>query len=287
MKRPELDVSIIIPVFKRAEWLRKCIAALQRQEFLHVFQIIIVDDGSPNEAEIAATVKRAETASIPIIFKRIINGGPAAARNYGVKLAVGEIICFLDDDSIPDRRWLHEIVQSFRDAPSVAVVNGRTCSYDREALLPLLLEREVYPPKSWATCNIAYRRGVFEAVGGFDEDFPEPSWEDNDLGLRAKWAGYRHSYNERAVVYHPHESSLDEYKRKCLLNGRGAAVFSRKYLFRKPLWGIGTPIMMSRRLIYAVFPSVWMKKVSAPYLKFLWSFYSLQGFVGKISANKL
>lgn len=279
-------VSIVIPVYKRAEWLSKCIAALQQQEYAGTFETVIIDDGSPNEDEIADVIKQARFGGLPILFSRKTNAGPAAARNYGVKLASGEIICFLDDDSMPDRKWLYEIVSSFRELPSVAVVNGQTRSYDRENLIPLLLEREVYPGKNWATCNIAYHRKAFEALGGFDESFPEPSWEDNDLGLRSKWAGYLHIYNERAVVYHPHENTLDEFKNKCLLNGRGAAVFCRKYLFSKPLWGLGAPLIMSRRLILGLLPSVWLKKPSASYLKFLWSFYSLQGFISRFASRK-
>jgi len=279
-------VSIVIPVYKRAEWLSKCIAGLQQQEYAGAFETVVIDDGSPNEAEIAAVIKQARFGRLPILFSRKTNAGPAAARNYGARLASGEIICFLDDDSIPDQKWLHEIVSSFRNMPSVAVVSGHTCSYDRENPIPLLLEREVYPGKSWATCNIAYHRKAFEVLGGFDESFPEPSWEDNDLGLRSKWAGYLHVYNERAVVYHPHEHTLDEFKAKCLLNGRGAAVFCRKYLVSKPLWGIGAPLIMSRRLIFGLLPSVWLKKTSASYLKFLWSFYSLQGFISSFASGK-
>lgn len=247
-----------------------------------------MDDGSPNESEMkSAAEKFSGPGNITIKYFRNIHTGPAAARNYGVHASSCKILCFLDDDSIPDRSWLSEIVKPFLNSDSIALVSGKTLSYDRMASLPLLLEKTVYSGKSWATCNIAYRRDVFEALGGFDESFPEPSWEDNDLGIRAKWAGYIHVYNEQAVVYHPHERSIEEYKKKCLLNGRGAAVFSRKYLFKKPLWGIGTPLVMSRRLLYGIFPSVWRRKtINETYLKFLWSFYSLQGFWRAMTGEK-
>jgi GT2 family glycosyltransferase len=281
-----LSVSVVIPVFRRTAWLSKCLAGLQRQDFTGIFETVVVDDGSPNQDQIAEVVEHARSCGLQIIFKRQTNAGPAAARNHAIKLSSGEIVCFLDDDSVPDRKWLLEMVSAFGARPAVAVVNGRTRSYDRENPLPLLLESSVYPGKNWATCNIAYRRGVLESLGGFDENFPEPSWEDNDLGLRAQWAGYLHMYHEHAVVYHPHENTLVEYVSKCRLNGRGAAVFSRKYLFRKPLWGLGVPVVMARRLIYGLFPSVWLKKPSAPYLKFLWSFYSLQGFIIGFASRK-
>lgn len=277
---PLADVSIVIPVYRRTEWIGKCIKKLTEQEFEKAFEIIIVDDGSPNESEMKSTAEMfSGPENISIKYLRNRHAGPAAARNCGVRSSSGRILCFLDDDSIPDKKWLKEITLPFQKSESTGLVSGRISSFDRDSMFSLLLEKTVYSGKSWATCNIAYRRDVFEALGGFDESFPEPSWEDNDLGIRAKWAGYIHVYNEQAVVYHPHEKSIEEYKKKCLLNGRGAAVFSRKYLFKKPLWGIGTPLVMSRRLLYGIFPSVWRRKtINETYLKFLWSFYSLQGF---------
>lgn len=275
-----MDASIIIPLYRRVGWIGKCVEKLAGQDFGGSFEVVIVDDGSPNEPEIGDAVKGLSAREKPVIrYLRNRHSGPAATRNYGVRASAGRIICFLDDDSLPDKGWLGEVMGSFSD-PDAAVVSGKTLSYDRAAPLPLLLEKAVYDGKSWATCNIAYRRDVFDRLGGFDEAFPEPSWEDNDLGIRARWAGHKHVYNEKAIVYHPHEVTIEEYKRKCLLNGRGAAVFSRKYLLRKPAWGIGTPFAMARRLVYGLLPSTWSRTLNGNYLKFLWSFYSLKGFMG-------
>jgi len=279
-----MDVSIIIPVYKRFEWIDKCIGKLVTQDFKGSFEVIIVDDGSPDDTEIRSAVRQfTDRKDAPVRFIKNIHAGPAATRNYGAGLSSGYILCFVDDDSIAETNWLTEITKPFENSVKVGMVSGKTCSYNREASLPILLEKTVYAGKSWATCNIAYRRTVFEELDGFDESFPDPSWEDNDLGLRALWAGHVQLYNDKAIVFHPHENSIDEYKKKCLLNGRGAARFSRKYLFRKPIWGLGTPLVMSRRLIYGLLPSVWRKKVdSEAYVKFLWSFYSLLGFIQAI-----
>lgn len=271
--------SVIIPVYRRADWLTKCLDALLVQVTAQPFQTVVVDDGSPNADEIRAVVDSARGRGLEITFCRKPNGGPAAARNHGIRLATGSIVCFLDDDSVPDPSWLAEMMAFFDKNPEVGLVNGRTCSFDRTNPLPLLLEREVYPEKNWATCNIAYRRPILEALGGFDENFPEPSWEDNDLGLRSRWAGYLHEYHSGAVVYHPHEASIPEYISKCRLNGRGAAVFCRKYLFKKPWWGGGVPLVMSRRLIFGLHPAIWCRREGAVYLKFLWSWHSLLGFL--------
>lgn len=284
----DMDVSIIIPVYQRMEWIGKCIDKLVEQNQGGAFEIIVVDDGSPNGSEVQKIVELfSSKEGNRVRYLRQEQRGPAAARNHGVRFSTGKILCFLDDDSITDITWLHEITEPFQRSDSVAIVSGQTLSLDRCNGLPLLLEKAVYSGKNWATCNIAYRRDIFEAAGGFDESFPEASWEDNDLGLRVRWAGYSHIYNKNAIVYHPHENSITEYKQKCLRNGRGAAAFSRKYILKKPLWGIGTPLIMSRRLIYGVLPTTWMRKDnSEEYLKFLWSFYSIQGFLSAIIGKK-
>lgn len=278
-------VSVIIPIFRRTEWIGKCLESLSKQNYDGNFEVLVIDDGSPNYNEIKYIVDSVKIKNrIEIKLFRKENAGPAVARNYGVGLAKGEILCFVDDDSIPAEDWLSNIIESFNKNINAGIVNGRTRSFDRKSAIPVLIEEYVYPAKSWATCNIAYRRDIFEKLGGFDESFPDPSWEDNELGLRARWAGYSHVYAENSVVYHPHESSIQEFRQKCLLNGRGAAYFSRKYIRRKPLWGIAVPLIMSRRLPYALSPFSWIcKEKSAHYLKFTWSYYSLKGFAGTLA----
>lgn len=275
-----MNASIIIPVFSRVDWIGKCLTKLSEQQYVRSFEIIVVDDGSPNEEQMRKVVTSFHAdRNIIAQYLRIDHRGPAAARNYGVRRSSGEILCFLDDDSLPEPNWLEEMTLCFQETPSVGLVNGRTCSLDRSNHIPLLLERSVYPKISWATCNIAYSRAVFDALGGFDEAYREPSWEDNDLGLRARWKGYRHAYNDKAVIYHPHERTIDEFKKKCQLNGRGAAEFTKKYIRHKPMWAIAAPFVMSRYLALACLPAVWKRDSTSPsYLRFLWSKDSLQGY---------
>ena len=283
-----MDASIIIPVYKRTEWIKSCLNRVLVQESHKSFEIIIIDDGSPNCHDfelIVSGIKQRENCLLQYHKKE--HAGPAAARNYGVQVSSGAILCFLDDDSMPHEGWLEEITRPINESCLVGIVNGKTLSLEQGKGVSRMLEEYVYPEKCWASCNIAYRREAFESVGGFDEYFKEPSWEDNDLGLRVLSKGYEHVYNEKAIVSHPHENTLSEYREKCQLNGRGAAAFSRKYLFKKPYWAIAVPVLMSRRLIYGFFPSVWLRQVhSAYYLKYLWSFFSIQGFLKEIFKAK-
>lgn len=278
-------VSIIIPIYQRTEWIGRCIAALGKQASHHDFEVVIVDDGSPNQQQVADAVNDStRDSALSVRFIRKTNAGPAAARNCGAKESHGILICFLDDDSIVGEGWLNGITAPFADE-TVSVVSGNILSYNRENSFTLLLEKAVYSGIHWATCNIAYRRELFIRLGGFDESFKEASWEDNDLGLRARWAGARQVHNEKALVYHAHEESLEEYRRKCLLNGRGAAAFSRKCCFKRPLWALATPVIISRYLALFLCPSVVMRQTSASYLRFLWSYNSLCGYLSAITGN--
>lgn len=272
--------SIIIPVYERTEWLERCLRRLCCQKFTRSYEILVVDDGSPNGSMLESVVTAVQgQLSANIRYIRNVHAGPAAARNLGVKMSSGEILCFVDDDSLVDQAWLQEITHPFVATDRADLVSGRTLSLHSTGL-SARLEHTVYSGKTWATCNIAYRRDVFEYLGGFDESFPEASWEDNDLGIRSRWAGYRHDYAANAIVYHPHEDTLEEYRRKCLMNGRGAAAFARKHFSRRPWWSLATPCIMARRLLYGVYPSVWLRKAdSSAYLRYLWSWYSLRGFV--------
>ena len=89
-------VSIIVPIYKVPEqYMRKCIESLQQQS-LNDIEIILVDDGSPDECGAICDSYKNQDARIVVIHKE--NGGLAAARNTGVEVAKGEWITFVDGD---------------------------------------------------------------------------------------------------------------------------------------------------------------------------------------------
>lgn len=93
-------VSIIVPIYKVPEqYMRKCIESLQRQS-LNNIEIILVDDGSPDECGSICESYKNQDSRIVVIHKK--NGGLAAARNTGVEAAKGEWITFVDGDD-----WLN------------------------------------------------------------------------------------------------------------------------------------------------------------------------------------
>lgn len=103
-------VSIIVPIYKVPEqYMRKCIESLQQQS-LNDIEIILVDDGSPDNCGAICDSYKSQDARIVVIHKE--NGGLAAARNTGVEAAKGEWITFVDGDDWLDRMACEKAVSA-------------------------------------------------------------------------------------------------------------------------------------------------------------------------------
>jgi glycosyltransferase involved in cell wall biosynthesis len=90
-------VSVIIPTYNRANYLKLTIGSIMNQSFLD-FESNVVDDGSPND-EAQLVCKNFEKVAY---YKMKNSGGPAKPRNFGIQKAKGKYIAFVDDDDI----WL-------------------------------------------------------------------------------------------------------------------------------------------------------------------------------------
>jgi HAD superfamily hydrolase (TIGR01662 family) len=128
---------------------------------------------------------------------RVLRGraaGPAAARNLGWRRAGAPWVGFLDDDVEPGPTWLADLAADLAGLPpEVAGSQGRLRVPLPAGRRPTDWERNVHGLEAarWATADMAYRRAVLAAVGGFDERFPRAYREDADLALRVVGAGHR------------------------------------------------------------------------------------------------
>jgi GT2 family glycosyltransferase len=163
------------------------------------------------------------------------------------------------------------------------MVNGGFLSYYREPdSLAFLLGQSVHRSrKCWATCNIAYRRNVLDSVGLFDERYKLASWEDNDLGFRASWlGGIKHIYCPEAIVYHAHEQTLAVFGEKGFRNGRGLAVFFKKFFPLHPFLALGITVFVMKDAYLVLHPNVWLlRRNTKEFLHFAWSVNSFKGFI--------
>jgi len=202
------SVDIVVPSAGRAS-LRTLLAALVDGEPGFEGRVIVVDDrpGGSGPASRAAGARPLVDASQLGGRVEVVpgsGGGPAAARNVGWRTASASWVAFLDDDVVPDADWVGRLADDLRTAaPDVAGVQGRLRVPLPRERLPTDWERNVAGLEGarWATADMAYRREVLAAVGGFDERFPRAYREDADLGLRVHAAGWRMATGERRVAH--------------------------------------------------------------------------------------
>lgn len=194
-----LAASVIIPVHNRKSELLACLSALAAQDFpLSRFEVIVCDDGSTEDlGEVVA-----EASQLQISYVRQSNKGPAAARNLGIKNSKAEIVAMTDSDTLPDAAWLRNLVEALAADPLAVGVEGRVFADNETEFAPLGEGPENKSGGVYLTCNMAYRQRVLFEVGGFDETFPFPAYEDVELAARAVKLG-KILWQPAAVITHP------------------------------------------------------------------------------------
>jgi glycosyltransferase involved in cell wall biosynthesis len=187
-------ISIIVPAHRADQSLIRCLHAI-RASCPAAAECVVVDDGSP-DAEVSSAAGDCGFRSVRLDSTR----GPAAARNLGAAVAVGDVLLFLDADVLV-RRDIAAEVEAFLDTHSdVAAVFG---SYDDEpeddglvSQYKNLTHHFVHQNGReaaftfWAGCG-AIRRSAFLQAGGFDERYDRPCIEDIELGQRLRGRGER------------------------------------------------------------------------------------------------
>jgi glycosyltransferase involved in cell wall biosynthesis len=119
-------VSFIVPVYKVEKYIGECISSITCQTFGD-FEIIIVDDGSPDNSPEICDVLASRDSRIKVIHKP--NGGLSDARNCGLKAAKGDYVVFIDgDDFWTDQNSLQKLVDIIEEYPQVDFV-GFNCGY--------------------------------------------------------------------------------------------------------------------------------------------------------------
>lgn len=194
MIQATLQVSAIIPVHNGGHKLAQCLEAVLGSA-RPPDEVVVVDDASTDGSGDLARRHGARVVRLDGPAH-----GPAFSRNRGVEAATGEILFFVDADTVVHPDALALAVQTLeKGGRALAACFG---SYDDKPASPgflsqykNLLHHHIHQTSSssastfWAGCGVI-RRTVFEEVGGFDEGYARPSIEDIELGTRLCRAGY-------------------------------------------------------------------------------------------------
>ncbi len=191
-------ISVVIPALNEEKYLKSCLLSLTRQSY-NWHEVIVVDGGSTDR-----TVQIAEELADNVIVEAASPVG--AARNLGVKHSKGDIVAFIDADTIASREWIAAIRESMKE-DEVVGVTGPTFPIQGKNIDRLIYRMSTdYIQRFLITLNLphvpgfncAYRKDAFFSVGGFDEG--RVTHEDMLLSLDLKDAG-RITYNPDMLTF--------------------------------------------------------------------------------------
>jgi len=229
---------VIIPNWNGARYLPEGLDSLRAQSYPRL-EVIVVDNGSTDDSVPLVKEGYPEVRLLELGENRGLTGGV----NAGAKAAQGDTLALLNNDAVADSGWVAALVDGLERHPEAGMAASKMLLYDRPTIINsagdafgrdgLPGNRGVweedqgqYDHEEWVFggCGgaVAYRRELWEALDGFDEDF-FMYCEDVDLNWRAQLAGYCCIYTPQAVVYHR-------------LSATGGGVTASFYTGRNTLW---------------------------------------------------
>jgi len=254
-------LSIIIVSYRRHVEIRRCLSDLAGQTTTVPFDVVLIlqayPDGIPEE--LATLSSRAFPLSV---FHSERGLGVHAARNAALARSCGQVVAFLDDDVRVPRDWIETLIPYYKDA-SVGGVGGfvqhpgnrRLATRVLRPLLGLSARRyridwggfHAIPWSShplcdqdadWLSgCNMSFRRTALEQVHGFDEGYGPYGYDDVDVGLRIRRAGWRLVSTRRLAITHA-PSEVNRASLPDLVRDEEArrVRFVRRAIGHRPAW---------------------------------------------------
>ena len=215
--------SVIIPIYKVEDYLRECVDSVLAQTFKD-YEIILVDDGSPDNSPIICDEYAEKYENITVIHKP--NGGLSDARNDGLHIAKGEYIIYIDsDDYLKDEFVFEKIHEKAKENPDLILYKFRKyfektktygeCSFDFEGIydneeawiiINKLVKKDAFYCAAWAKAikrslltdnNICFKQGVIA------EDI---EWYYNVIMKAESFA----LIDEVVIIYRQREGSISE-----------------------------------------------------------------------------
>lgn len=206
-------ISVVIPHLNQLEGLEACLASLDAQRLQRsLFEIIVVDNGSDSLPEGLI----ANHPGTQLLLE--LQPGPGPARNLGTRIALGEILAFIDADCRAHPNWLLNALNAISSAPQKTILGGdvRIWRDDESRFTAIEAYESVFGYRFklyieqhgfCGTGNLVVRRTDFDKIGPFAGiQFAE----DIEWGQRARAAGYIFRYIPEMIVFHPARRSLAE-----------------------------------------------------------------------------
>jgi glycosyltransferase involved in cell wall biosynthesis len=183
-------VSVIVPCYKQAQFLREAVESVFAQTFTD-WELIIVDDGSPDDTAATAEAIIAEYPGRAIRLLRKGNGGLPEARNAGIRMARGTYILPLDADDIIRPTMLEKTVGLLESNPGIAIAYTDLTHFGavNRTIQAAEFDAAKIPRNNQLNYCSLYRYEVWECCGGYRSFLG--GYEDWDFWVGCAAAGLR------------------------------------------------------------------------------------------------
>jgi GT2 family glycosyltransferase len=261
LNRPP-KISVAVCACNTEKTIGECLEGISNLNYPD-YEVIVVDDGSSDR-----TAEIAEKFLVKLV--RTENMGLSSARNAALAHATGDIIAYIDSDAYPDSDWLAYLAEAYADGQHAAVGGPNIVPLDAGFMetcvangpggpVHVLLDDE--HAEHIPGCNMSFRVGALEAIGGFDTQFGIAG-DDVDACWRIQEAGGEIGFKAAATVFHHSRDTFWGYWKQQLNYGRAEAMLERKWPgkyneFGHPVWsgriygsGHTLPVVFRRWRIY-------------------------------------
>lgn len=206
--------SIIILSYNTLEYTKLCLESVRTCTVSGSYELIVVDNGSTD-----GSAEWLQEQDDIILQCNAENRGFPGGCNQGMRLATGDALLLLNSDTIVTPHWLENLRRALDSEPRIGAVGCVTnyCSnlqtipvnYDTIEKMMSFAERYNHSnPELWRPwlrlvgfCFL-WKRSIYARLGGFDERFNPGNYEDDDLSLRIRKAGYELLLCQDTFIHH-------------------------------------------------------------------------------------
>ncbi|MFC0442669.1 glycosyltransferase [Aeromonas media] len=245
-------VSIIVLTYNNLELTKACLHSIEKHSHYPNMELILVDNASSDDTPLFLTEYAKQHENVIVCLNKD-NLGFSAGNNIGLKVATGDYIVILNNDTYVTDGWLHGLVRGLRRNPNLGLVGPVTNNIGNEAKISInysnmdemaIAAREwtrahvgqTYPARAAAFFCVMLSRTVYEKVGLMEEAFGVGFFEDDDYCNRVRDAGYEVAIVEDVFVHHHLSASFNKLKAE-----KKQELFERNKVIYEEKWGAWIP----------------------------------------------
>lgn len=222
-----IKVSIIVLTYNNLEHTTKpCVESILKNTPKDSYELILVDNASTDSTQSYLKETSLKNDHIKLCLNQT-NRGYSGGNNDGIRMATGEIIILLNNDTLVPREWLESLVSPFNNNKDIGLVGPLTNSAGNEQRIDLeglnetnyeeiikpYLARHsglIYKTQRLGFFCVAIRKEVIKQVGYLEERFGIGMFEDDDFCVRVLKKGFSIIIAESCFVYHKGSFSFNK-----------------------------------------------------------------------------